>query len=31
MEVLWVPQMSNPSVVTPGEMAVIEELTSRWP
>ena len=29
MEVLRVPQKSNPSVVTPGEMAVIEELISR--
>jgi hypothetical protein len=31
MEVLRVPQMSNPSVVTPGERAVIEELIGRWP
>lgn len=29
MEVLRVPRMSNPSVVTPGEMAVVEELISR--
>jgi hypothetical protein len=29
MEVLRVPQMSNPSVVTPGEKVVIEELIGR--
>jgi hypothetical protein len=30
LEVLRVPQLSNPSVVTPGEKAVIEELIGRW-
>jgi hypothetical protein len=31
LEVLRAPQMSKPSVVTPGEKAVIEELMGAWP
>jgi hypothetical protein len=31
LEVLRAPQMSNPSVVTPAELAVIAELVGSWP
>ncbi|HZG89364.1 MAG TPA: hypothetical protein VEZ42_04035 [Pseudonocardia sp.] len=31
LEVLRAPQMSNPSVVSPGELAAIEELLGGWP